>query len=298
MAKVVVSAATGSCTFTLGGLYASSWLHASAAEGGTYPPICTADFYFCPQEAPSGCLEIGKFWDADRDGVRDAGEQMLEGWEFVVRDASDAEVRRGTTDANGALRFTGLPVGSYHVVETLQSGWINTTPVQQSVTIRAGQWSRLCFGNVPQAEAPETGRLVVHKFEDADRDGLNDAGEVPLSGWQFTVHDAQGALVGTLTTAADGIASLDLAPGTYRVQELAQTGWTSTTPIVRDVTVTGGADSHVWFGNAEDFLPFTEVVTVTPRSEPFLPFTGGEYAFLLGGALVTGAGGLLLRKRR
>lgn len=64
--------------------------------------------------------------------VFDGGDQLGNNWVFNLRDSSDAIIRTGTTDINGAIFFAGLPDGDYKVEIIPQTGYI---PNQNSVTI-------------------------------------------------------------------------------------------------------------------------------------------------------------------
>lgn len=300
MAKVVVCGGeAGSNVYQLGGATDASWLHAPAAEGVFVVP-CALDVYFCAQPVTTGCLDVYKFEDTDRDGRHDDGEAMLEGVQFALFNASGAQVGSGSTGSDGRLRFRGLYECTYTAVETLPSGWENTTPLRQSVLVCPGETPALCFGNVRAEEAPEPGTLAIYKFSDANRDGTRAANEVLLPGWQFIIYDENGVELRRVTTGADGSIVVELDAGTYAVQEVAQSGWTATTAVRRTVSIVSGEQASVWFGNAEEFLPFTPAPqpAVYDPGDPFLPFTGGEYLLLLGAALASGAGGLALRIRQ
>jgi len=218
-----------------------------------------------------GEIIVHKFHDLDEDGVYDDGEPMLEGWEFAI-EVEGVEmiglVDVGLTDADGELLFGSLDPGEYMVTEVLQEGWANTTPLTQGVTVVDGQTAQLWFGNIEIPEEPE-GDLVVYKFHDLDEDGVHDEGEPMLKDWEFTltqstpppIVDASAiALIGSGLTDAHGelfFSSLD--PGTYTVTEVLQEGWANTTPLTQGVTVVDGQTAQLWFGNIEDFVPFTEL---------------------------------------
>jgi hypothetical protein len=98
-----------------------------------------------------------------------------------------------------------------------------------------------------------TGTLCVVKFNDLDGNGKQGPNEPALSGWVFTVKDANGNTVGTIGTAADLARCIDLAPGTYTVTETSQAGWTPTTTggLTQTVTVVAGQTGTVIFGNRQ-----------------------------------------------
>ncbi|MBZ0309013.1 MAG: thrombospondin type 3 repeat-containing protein, partial [Anaerolineae bacterium] len=83
-------------------------------------------------------LTVIKFNDLNHDGIRDNGEAGLQNWEFKVYtdNTQTTLVDTQTTNANGEAIFT-LPVGSYYVCETQQTGWVPSTLVCQTVTVSA-----------------------------------------------------------------------------------------------------------------------------------------------------------------
>ncbi|MCA9516824.1 MAG: hypothetical protein KC635_17905 [Myxococcales bacterium] len=104
----------------------------------------------CPR-----ALVVTKFFDADGDGARDAGEPVLKGWRFDVRDAEGTLIDSRTTNAAGQVSFT-LIQGTYTVTETLPTAadgepvWSATTAggATQTVAIGLNQPSyALTFGN-------------------------------------------------------------------------------------------------------------------------------------------------------
>lgn len=107
-------------------------------------------------------------------------------------------------------------------------------------------------------------KLTVEKFEDRNRNGIRDAGEDGVSGWEFRIHrdssrfNDQGlGQVDTLVTGGDGRVELrfqDKGPGLYRIEEIARDGWAATTPAVQHVVVDPGIGDRdlgtFRFGNA------------------------------------------------
>ncbi|MEN6496780.1 MAG: SdrD B-like domain-containing protein, partial [Thermoguttaceae bacterium] len=73
-----------------------------------------------------------KWNDLDSDGVRDAEEPALAGWQiYIDRNTNgkyDAGEPTATTAADGSYVITGLPSGAYVVAEVPQPGWQPTYP--------------------------------------------------------------------------------------------------------------------------------------------------------------------------
>jgi Ca2+-binding RTX toxin-like protein len=94
-----------------------------------------------------------------------------------------------------------------------------------------------------------TGKVCVHKFNDLNGDGIQNAGEPNLPGWVFQV--TANCLGANLTTDANGNACGDFSAGAYTVAEQPQPGWTATTSTTQTVTVTAGQTTNVSFGNRQ-----------------------------------------------
>ena len=88
------------------------------------------------EELPT--LEVVKFYDANANGVNDAGERAIDGWKVNISGVGDA--------------FTpvsqDVTAGDYNVSEydTVESNWIHTTPTSVDVTVPAN--TPVVFGNV------------------------------------------------------------------------------------------------------------------------------------------------------
>jgi hypothetical protein len=128
-----------------------------------------------------------------------------------------------------------------------QQGWTPTTADPSDIVTTSGDdVSDIDFGNF------ELVTIAGVKFEDEDGDGVKDQGEPGLEGWTIQLDlDADDSVDLTTQTVADGSYSFaDVGPGTHRIREVLQQGWTQTTADPDDVTVVSGDDvSGVDFGN-------------------------------------------------
>src|SRR6202008_1308394 len=91
------------------------------------------------------------------------------------------------------------------------------------------------------------GSISGYKFEDVNGNAAWDKGEPARPNWTIALYQQAGGtftFVSSATTDANGYYQFaNLGPGTYRVREEQQAGWTQTTPNPPDVTLTSGSDA-------------------------------------------------------
>ncbi|MBO9624926.1 MAG: choice-of-anchor A family protein [Microbacterium sp.] len=178
-------------------------------------------------------VSVGDYvWlDADRDGIQDAGEKPVAGVVVRLLLPNGDEYARTTTDENGYYVFADLPNSTDFIVEFPTSVTVDgivrslTTPgvgddrgVDSNPAVTTGRASvttPVGGGNsrepgaadVPTIDAGYVTPLVsVGDFVwlDGNRNGVQDAGEKPLSGITVKLLDKDGALVRTTMTDKDG----------------------------------------------------------------------------------------------
>lgn len=229
------------------------------------PVWATADADEADPTRDAGLVErpvrVGdRVWvDLDGDGGQDAGEPGLPGVVLTlttadgdpVTDVDGDPVGAVTSDADGAYAFTGLLPGAYTVtVDEAASAaalapYTPTTPTSATSAALAGGAADLTLDLGYQRRIALGDRV----WADADRDGVQQAGERALGGVTVRLLDAADAVVATVVTGADGTWRFDaLVPGTYRVEleltaaDAARYAWTT----VRAAAAPGaGADSDV-----------------------------------------------------
>ncbi|MDB9527237.1 SdrD B-like domain-containing protein [Oscillatoria sp. CS-180] len=200
------------------------------------------------------------FEDADADGIQDAGETgIADATVNLLADINgDGEIEANevvdttTTDANGNYEFTVLP-GDYKVQFETPDGFdmaspanvggddaidsdgpisdvISLDPGDVDPTIDSGFFKKAGLGDFV--------------FLDADRDGVQDAGEAGVEGVQVDLIDGNGNVVATTTTDAQGGYSFTgLPPGDYQVMFTAPAGLEfTTTDAGNDDTVDSDVD--------------------------------------------------------
>ena len=207
-----------------------------------------------------------KFHDIDGDAV-DEVETTLGGWTFDLTgtDGQGREVsRRTTTNSEGLFSFFDLLPGRYTVTEEEREGWVQSRSFFDAffeLDLRSNDAvENADFWNY------QPGSIHGVKFRDDDGDGVQDEGEPGLSGWTITLTgtDNQGNAVSlTTTTGTNGAFNfLDLAPGTYTVSEVGQSGWTRTAPASGTHTISlssGQAVEGRDFGNRPDVIDPSDV---------------------------------------
>ncbi|MBN2840159.1 MAG: DUF11 domain-containing protein, partial [Coriobacteriia bacterium] len=265
------------------------------------------------QEPEEGDILVYKFNDENDNGLYDEGEPMLEGWEFTLSDI-EADLESGLTDADGELLFSGLEPGEYTVTETLQAGWKNTTDLAQTATVVDGQTAELWFGNIetfmPFTELDLAIEKAVSKATADPGDELTytltywNNGELAAEDYTIVddyderyleVVDAAGGVVadGKITWTLAGPLSKEDGKQTitYKMRVKASMP-DGTTNVDNDVVIDHPKDADPT-NNTDDAR-----VRVVVASEPFLPFTGGEFVLLFGAAAAAATAGALLRRRR
>jgi hypothetical protein len=191
-------------------------------------PIAGADITCTYTNTQLGSIS-GTKYEVDA-GATTGGTKKLAGW-VICLDANNNDVcdpaeasNAKTTDANGNYSFDGLLPGIYGLFEQLQTGWTQIfTP--SDVNLSAGQTSTgNNFGNF------ENGSISGVKFNDHNGDGTKDTSDENLSGWTVNLEDANNTILQTQVTDGTGYSFTNLAPGTYKVCEVGQTGWVQTYP--------------------------------------------------------------------
>jgi uncharacterized membrane protein len=204
------------------------------------------------------------FNDVTGGGVQQSGAVGLAGV-TVFLDANNTGVfaagdTTATTDANGNYSFTNLAAGTYHVVEVLPTGFLQTTTSPTAITLTTSQTvSAVNFGDFNTVS-------ISGSVYQANDNGVREWGKAGLAGVTvFLDTNNTGVFAAgetTATTGANGNYSFaNLGPGTYHVAEVLPTGFTQTTTSPAAIVTSSGANvSGVNFGD------FQAVSTVTSAS--------------------------------
>jgi len=138
---------------------------------------------------------------------------------------------------------------------------------------------------VGPAVAPE-GAIHGVKFNDLNHNGTQEAGEVGLGGWTFTInYGGEFPFSASTVSAADGSFSFTGLPaGTYSLDETGQSPWVNSTPLPMSITLARDEVTNVKVGN---YVP--DVTKTWSLSIDTLPVGGSPFVryAVNGGASVT-----------
>jgi len=161
-------------------------------------------------------------------------------WKIMLQNTTTGmEIMNTTTNATGFYRFMGLANGTYNVTEEMKTGWMNTSPMVQMVTINGIDKSNVNFTN---ALIPPTGGSISGmKFNDLNNNSAKDTNEPGLGNWTINLKDHNGSTVTATTDNNGNYTFSNLTPGNYTVAEVLKTGWIQTFPTngTYNVTITG-----------------------------------------------------------
>ncbi|MBV6323851.1 SdrD B-like domain-containing protein [Duganella violaceipulchra] len=199
------------------------------------------------------------WYDTNRDGVQNNGEAGVAGVKVTLLDAAGhATGATVTTDASGHYQFSGLQPGSYSVQfdkTTLPVGYLFTTQTQGGDTtidsdadVNSGQTAQVTLASGDSHQHLDAGIVVKQAtvgdrvWEDANGNGVQDAGEQGVDGAVVTLKDTGGHVVGSVATHDGGQYSFTVDPGTYTVSVAPPAGYAFT---AAGKGVDGALDSDV-----------------------------------------------------
>lgn len=247
----------GSVNGTNIGTATSGTLIESIVIGGGQQAI---DYDFC--ELPPSSIAGNVYEDVDGDCIRDPDEMNLAGVTIELIDSLGQVIDSTQTDADGNYRFDNLRPGVYKIRETQPAGYIqggqmagtsggdaSVTDIISAISLASGVQATnydFCEQRVASLEG-----MV---FADLNEDCIFDSNESPLAGVRIELLNANGQVVtSTLTDAQGNYRFVDLKPGVYSVREVQPTGYfqggqmappgvgnTDTIDLIADVLLSSG----------------------------------------------------------
>lgn len=160
-----------------------------------------------PTPVPTYNVTGNVFIDADRDGIKDAGEGNYSGARVTYTGGSS-----NYTFTNGSGNYTldNMIAGNYAISLTVPSGYTNTTPLAQNVTLGPG--AVVNFG---------IGQLYVitgNVFIDGNKNRIKDGSDANHFMTPIITATRNGLPIGTVQTSPGGYYQIrDLTPGSVTV---------------------------------------------------------------------------------
>ena len=167
-----------------------------------------------------------------------AGDLPLANVKLVLVDSNGSEVARTVTDSDGMYAFEDLAPGKYSVREFSPSGYLNGDAMVGTVEGElVGFASDGDFiGGIELSSGDQAthydfcenipAELCGTVYFDRNNDGIQNQGEEGIEGTRLVLTDANGNVVATTFTDADGqYCFSDLVPGIYCVKEIQPVGY-------------------------------------------------------------------------
>jgi len=256
--------------YVLRDLADASWIrvapgpdHAVTLAGGE--TVTGLDFARARGADLSGAL----FEDVNGNALRDAAEHGLAGWTVELLEAgTDTVVASTATESldlngdgqidsateSGRYTFIAQRPGNYALRLITPGGWAQTAPAARVHTVSSDYAQSLA--DLDFAAQAALGQIVGQKFDDANGNGVRDAGETGLDGWTISLLnvDTGRTLVPQVTASVDvngdgtidpetetGLyAFIDLPWGNYAVGQTQRQGWQAAAPAGLNATAIGG----------------------------------------------------------
>ena len=204
----------------------------------------------------------GTVWnDANGDRIHGASESGLGDWTVFLdinnNGIQDVTEPAAQTDASGAYSLSRIPDGTYRVVEVMPAGWISSEGQSSATTtsLSIGGVNNVNFNSLIPVAASISGTA----WSDANSNGVFDATETGMDGWQIYVDfNSNGVLDAgepQAITDIDGqYTLLDVPYGTHTIREAVQAGFTPTNHaggLFSTFILSGETRVGVDFGNHE-----------------------------------------------
>ncbi|EGQ3695742.1 Cna B-type domain-containing protein [Staphylococcus pseudintermedius] len=243
----------------------------------------TIDQGFYQTETPTHNVGDKVWEDLNKDGIQDQNEPGIANVKVTLKDADGNVVDTRTTDDKGNYLFEKVKEGEYTIEFETPEGYTPTQTGQGRVSTDSNGTSSLILveGNDDLTidsgfyKEPVTHKVGDKVWDDLNKDGIQDDNEPGISDVKVTLKDADGNVVDTRTTDANGNYLFEnVKEGDYTIEFETPEGYTPT------VTGQGTADNDsngtstkVTVKDGDDLTidsGFTQV-TPEPPTEPENP---------------------------
>ncbi|MBJ8250053.1 carboxypeptidase regulatory-like domain-containing protein [Staphylococcus pseudintermedius] len=243
----------------------------------------TVDQGFYQTETPTHNVGDKVWEDLNKDGIQDQNEPGIANVKVTLKDADGNVVDTRTTDDKGNYLFEKVKEGEYTIEFETPEGYTPTQTGQGRVSTDSNGTSSLILveGNDDLTidsgfyKEPVTHKVGDKVWDDLNKDGIQDDNEPGISNVKVTLKDADGNVVDTRTTDANGNYLFEnVKEGDYTIEFETPEGYTPT------VTGQGTADNDsngtstkVTVKDGDDLTidsGFTQV-TPEPPTEPENP---------------------------
>ncbi|HET7090951.1 MAG TPA: SdrD B-like domain-containing protein [Anaerolineae bacterium] len=214
--------------------------------GSTYP---NRNFGFS-NNAGAATIYGTVFNDLDGDGLQDLGELGLAGATLRLITGTTS-VATATTGIDGAYTFSVNQPGVWAVEETNPPGYYSTSSDRLNVSVALGESYQINFGDSNRQNVGSVHGVV---FDDANANGVQDTGEVGISGVVITTTADDAVTIISATTGIAGQYTYGfdfVSHGTHTIHEVNPPGYRSTTPDAVVVNVSPGEPQVVDFGDCQ-----------------------------------------------
>ncbi|QGJ72028.1 Hypothetical protein PBC10988_37430 [Planctomycetales bacterium 10988] len=162
----------------------------------------------------------GNGLDAADPGMAGVNVQLyLDNGDFSFDSGTDSLVDQTTSNAQGEYQFASLNAGTYFVLQTVPSGYIQIAPATTVQQIDLGEDQTLAADPLVNRGA---GVISGTFYIDANANGNFDSGELPRVGYQVYLDGNGNALLDAdepvVETESNGQYRIHVAPGTYTVR--------------------------------------------------------------------------------
>jgi hypothetical protein len=190
-----------------------------------------------------GIINIVKIDDSNANGIKDEGEEEINGWPMLVIDPLGVENIVYTP-----ATIIAAPEGTWTICENVLADWKIIGDECQEVEVAEGcigEEYNVAFYNI------QLGSITVCKGYDVDADGCDDG--IPVEGFAICIYRtdaAENCIDECGYTDCDGCVTFDnLLPGNYTVCEIMPDGWYASAPDCVSVSLEENEDETVQFLN-------------------------------------------------